>query len=567
MPNYNYARREFLKKLSGMVDLPVEPIHSDIPASQFPEMATITLNGDLTPYNGPWGFDQAAHLLRRTTFGVRKGDVDQLVALGSADAAVDFILDVPVDAPAPPINNYNNPDFTDPDVPSGQTWVNALPDFTGQAEGFRIESWRGWWLQHMVESEPHIREKMTLFWHNHFATQTSEVFIGRLAYQNNALLRSMALGNFKALVRAVTLDPMMLVYLNGYLNHKDAPDENYSRELQELFTVGKDTLDHYTEDDVVAAARVLTGWRINPSTADVFLDFTAHDTSNKQFSSFYNNTVITGSINGDAELDALLDMIFNTNEVAAYICRKIYRYFIYYKIDQTVEDDIIQPLAQVFRDNNYDIKPVLETLFKSEHFFDAMNTGCYIKNPIDLMAGVLRNFNQNIETSTLLDSFLMPLYLNYTANSMQMLPGDPPNVAGWSAYRQLPVYYRIWVTADTIRNRNIFSDTMTLYYYETPNDRLNVDSVAMAEQFDSPDDPNMLLDDILRLLLPQEISLAKKTLLKSILLSGQTNDFYWTLAWNNYVNNPGDQMAYETVRFRLALLHKYIMNLPEYQLA
>jgi uncharacterized protein (DUF1800 family) len=567
MPNYNYARREFLKKLSGMVDLPVEPIHSDIPASQFPEMATITLNGDLTPYNGPWGFDQAAHLLRRTTFGVRKGDVDQLVALGSADAAVDFILDVPVDAPAPPINNYNNPDFTDPDVPSGQTWVNALPDFTGQAEGYRIESWRGWWLQHMVESEPHIREKMTLFWHNHFATQTSEVFIGRLAYQNNALLRSMALGNFKALVRAVTLDPMMLVYLNGYLNHKDAPDENYSRELQELFTVGKDTLDHYTEDDVVAAARVLTGWRINPSTADVFLDFTAHDTSNKQFSSFYNNTVITGSINGDAELDALLDMIFNTNEVAAYICRKIYRYFIYYKIDQTVEDDIIQPLAQVFRDNNYDIKPVLETLFKSEHFFDAMNTGCYIKNPIDLMAGVLRNFNQNIETSTLLDSFLMPLYLNYTANSMQMLPGDPPNVAGWSAYRQLPVYYRIWVTADTIRNRNIFSDTMTLYYYETPNDRLSVDSVAMAEQFDSPDDPNMLLDDILRLLLPQEISLAKKTLLKSILLSGQTNDFYWTLAWNNYVNNPGDQMAYETVRFRLALLHKYIMNLPEYQLA
>lgn len=550
-----------------MVDLPVEPIHSDIPASQFPEMATITLNGDLTPYNGPWGFDQAAHLLRRTTFGVRKGDVDQLVALGSADAAVDFILDVPVDAPAPPINNYNNPDFTDPDVPSGQTWVNALPDFTGQAEGYRIESWRGWWLQHMVESEPHIREKMTLFWHNHFATQTSEVFIGRLAYQNNALLRSMALGNFKALVRAVTLDPMMLVYLNGYLNHKDAPDENYSRELQELFTVGKDTLDHYTEDDVVAAARVLTGWRINPSTADVFLDFTAHDTSNKQFSSFYNNTVITGSINGDAELDALLDMIFNTNEVAAYICRKIYRYFIYYKIDQTVEDDIIQPLAQVFRDNNYDIKPVLETLFKSEHFFDAMNTGCYIKNPIDLMAGVLRNFNQNIETSTLLDSFLMPLYLNYTANSMQMLPGDPPNVAGWSAYRQLPVYYRIWVTADTIRNRNIFSDTMTLYYYETPNDRLSVDSVAMAEQFDSPDDPNMLLDDILRLLLPQEISLAKKTLLKSILLSGQTNDFYWTLAWNNYVNNPGDQMAYETVRFRLALLHKYIMNLPEYQLA
>ena len=565
MPNQSYARRQFFEKFIGKRDLPLKPQHVEVPSEHYPKMAPLTLSGDLTPYNGPWGFDQAVHLLRRVTFGARKDYADQLVNLGSADAAVDAVLDLPQTQPDPPVNNYNSTDYTDPNVPPGQSWVTAAIDI--EAEPYRIESWRGWWLNKMIHDPANIREKMTLFWHNHFATESSIVTIGRLVYQNNALLRDNALGNFKELVRAVTLDPMMLVYLNGFLNHKDSPDENYSRELQELFTIGKDNPNHYTEDDVVAAARVLTGWRINPVNADVFLDLTAHDTGNKQFSPFYDNTVIQGSLDAGGELDALLDMIFAKNEVAEFLCRKIYRYFVYYHIDQTIEDNIIQPLAQIMRDNNYEMKPVMEALLKSEHFFDALYTGCYIKNPIDQIAGLLRNFNTEYTPSTLSDDFLMHLYLNYTANSMQMLPGDPPNVAGWAAYRQFPVYHRIWVSGDTIRNRNVYSDTMSLFYYETTNDQLNIDHVAFAEQFDTPADPNMLLDDTIRLLLPHDLTAAQKLLLKSILLSGQSSDFYWTLAWNNYTNNPGDQMAYETVRFRLALLHKYIMNLAEYQLA
>ena len=539
----------------------------DAPPANMPE-TTVTISGDLSPYTGPWAFEQAAHLLRRTTFGLKKAQVDQLVALGDAQTAVDFVLDVPTTPPAPPINNYNNADYTDPSVAPGDTWVNALPDFDTGGEGYRIESWRGWWLNHMIEGEANIQEKMTLFWHNHFATQTSQVFIGRLVYQYNQLLRADGLGNFKQLTRAITLNPMMLVYLNGFLNDKSAPDENYSRELQELFTIGKDSSNQYTEDDVAAAARVLTGWRINPSSGDVFLDIFAHDASNKTFSSFYNNTVIQGSIDGDAELNALLNMIFAKPEVALFICRKLYRYFVYYKIDQTVEDNIIIPLAQIFRDNNYDIKPVMETLLKSEHFFDAYNKGCFIKTPLDQMLGVLRNFNQTIVSSTLYDSWLMPLYLNYTANSMQMLPGDPPNVAGWAAFRLSPGYYRNWITADTIRNRNIFSDVMVYYAYETEGgDQWNVNAVDFAAQFDTPEDPNILLNDMIRLLLPVDLSTYKKFLLKSILLSGQASDSYWTNAWNAYLDNPGDQMAYETINQRLKLLVKYIMSLPEYQLA
>lgn len=566
MPVFSASRRAFFQKISRVVDLPQAAAANEA-AAEWPAGA-VTLSGDLTPYNGPWDFDRAAHLLRRATFGAKKSQVDQLLALGSAQAAVDFVLDLPANQPDPPVNNYNNPDFTDPVVPAGETWVNAYPDFSGGNEGYRIESWRGWWLNLMIDGDANIREKMTLFWHNHFATQTSEVFIGRLVYNYNRRLREGCLGNFKALTRTITLDQMMLVYLNGYLNDKSAPDENYARELQELFTIGKDTPTQYTEDDVVAAARVLTGWRINPFSLDVYLDINAHDTGNKQFSGFYNNTVIQGSINGDAELDALLDMIFEKEEVALFICRKLYRFFVYYVVDQTVEDTIIAPLAQIFRDNNYDIKPVVETLLKSEHFFDAYNKGCYIKNPLDLSVGVLRNFDLSIQAPTLLESWFMPLYLNYYTSSLQMLPGDPPNVAGWAAYRQAPMYYRNWITADTIRNRNIFSDALSLFQIETPGGyQLKIDHVDFITQFDHPEDPVQLVDDLVRLLLPMDLSAFKKYLLKSILLSGQASDYYWTNAWNAYLANPNDVMAYETVRVRLALLHKYLTSLPEYQLA
>ncbi len=522
--------------------------------------------GDLTPYNGPWTPELANHLLRRLTFGANKAQLDQIFAFGSADAAVDFMLTPPPSLPSPPLNNYNGPDFTDPNVPSGQTWVNTPLDFTGEAEGYRIESWRGWWLRQMILEPANIREKMTLFWHNHFALQASTVFVGRALYQHNQMLRADALGNFKTLVKDVTLDAAMLFYLNGYLNDKDAPDENYARELQELFTVGKDSPDQYTEDDVVAAARVLTGWRINFVDLTSFFDPTAHDTGDKQFSAFYNYTIVQGSTSGNNELDALLNMLFDKNQTAEYICRKLYRFFVYYVIDDAVETDVIQPLAQIMRDNNHEILPVLSTLFKSEHFFEAYNLGGYIKSPIDQVVGVMRNFNLDVPASTLYDEWLMLLYLNYLGNAMQMMPGEPPNVAGWPAWRQSPNYYRNWITADTIRNRNVYSDILSLYALQTDNDELAIDHIAFASQFDNPGDPNLLLDDMLRLMLPQPMSAIKKGLLKGILLSGQANDVYWTSAWITYQNNPTDQMAMETVRFRLSILHKYIMSLPEYQL-
>ncbi len=527
-------------------------------------MTTTTINGGLNPYAGPWNYEQAAHLLRRTTFGVKRADLQLLLSM-SMDEAVDHILNVPTTPPDPPINNYNNDDYTDPVVPPGEVWVDANYDQDG--EGYRIESFRGWWVNQMLTQEANIQEKMTLFWHNHFATEAGEVIYGKTNYQHNVKLRANALGNFKQLTKVVTLDPMMLYYLNGFLNTVSAPDENFARELQELFTIGKDNPDHYTEADIVAAARVLTGWRVNPLPNQTFFSAIDHDFNNKQFSSFYNNTVIQGGIDGEVELDALLDMIFAKNEVAEFICRKIYRWFIYYNIDETTEQNVIQPLAQIFRDNNYDIKPVLETLLKSEHFFDAVNAGCFIKTPVDIVIGTLRTFDLTVPGSTLWDDFVMKYYFLYLLGNMQMVPGSPPNVAGWQAFRQSPQYYRIWINGDTARNRNFYTDILTTYYLETDNDKLRIDPIVFVSGFDDPGNPVTLIDDLTKLLLPQPISATKKILLKSILLSGLPSDSYWTIAWFDYLNNPNDPMAFEVVNVRLTILMRYILSLPEYQLA
>jgi uncharacterized protein (DUF1800 family) len=519
--------------------------------------------GTLAPYTGSWTKAQATHLLKRTGFGVTQRELNSFLTL-NVQSAVDKLLKAPLILPSPPVNDYNGPDYTDPAVPSGTTWVNA-PDLN-PAEGLRIQSWRGWWYQLMMDQESSALEKMTLFWHNHFSTQTEIVFSGKMSYKMNQLLRQHAFGNFKQLVKKVTIEPMMLVFLNGFLNSKDDPDENFARELQELFTVGKDNPNHYTEADVLAAARVLTGWKIDWVAGTVYADVSEHDTADKQFSAFYGNKNIKGGTNLEAELDALIDMIFAKNEVSEYICRKLYRWFVYYKIDATVEQNIIKPLALIFRQNNYEVKPVLSALLKSQHFFETAQTGCSIKTPLDIVIGTMRSCNVKIPGTTLFDNFTFKTYLSYYLYEMRMLPGDPPGVAGWQAYRQIPLYYRIWINGDTIRIRNLFTDIMSAYRFETDNDQLKINLPVFVSQFPDVSNPVALVERITTLFLSKDLTPAKKFVLKSILLSGLPDDSYWTAAWADYVAAPTDPMALEVVNSRLVTLHVYLMQLPEFQL-
>jgi uncharacterized protein (DUF1800 family) len=522
----------------------------------------------LATYNGIWLTQQTKHLLNRTMFGAKAADIAYFSAKGLI-ASVDELLNLPVSTIPPPLNDYNSSTFTDPNVAAGKTWINDVSS-DGTINSYRRSTYKKWLLSVWVGQERNIREKLTVFWSNHFSTEADTVVYGSMLYNHHQILRNNCVGNFKQMVRAVTTDPGMLRYLNGYLSTKTAPDENYGRELQELFTVGKEGGAKYSEDDVKNAAKVLTGWKIDANFVSVF-DSTRHDATNKTFSAFYNNTTITGktAANGALETDELLTMIFQKTEVAKFICRKIYRYFVYYAIDDVIETNIITPLANAFIANNFEIKPVLKLLLCSEHFYDALYIGCQIKSPTDHVIAFLRQFEITFPDAVTDYADAYYLYNNMVSQliSMGQNPVDPPNVSGWPAYYQSPEFNELWINADTLPKRNKFTDLMLETGYTKNGKKTIVDTIQFAKKVcTTPSDPNILIDSLFSFLVSTDVSASLKSSLKTqILLTGQATDYYWTEAWNTYIANP-TTINFNIVNTRLKTLLKYIMNLPDYQL-
>jgi uncharacterized protein (DUF1800 family) len=535
----------------------------------------------LTPYTGVWTIDEVKHLLRRTMFGATRDDVNYFLTLTS-NTAVAEILELinhpPYVEPPLPLNNYNAT-VNDPNCAFGAPWPGTADTVTGiSTYNSRKKSLKSWWVSQMLNQARSIREKMVLFWTNHFVIELDTVQVSTYVYKYNALIRQHALSNFKTLTKEITINSAMLKYLNGDKNTKTAPNENYARELQELFTVGKDAngLPPYTEDDVRAAARVLTGWRndlIGPNSANGFnsyFDPNRHDITDKQFSAFYSNQVITGlsGAAGAGETDALMDMIFSKDEVALHICRKLYNWFVYYDIDATVETDVIVPLANIFRTNNYDIIPVLSVLLNSEHFFDVLNRGCLIKSPLDLAVGMSRDFGIVFPDATdLATQYAQWDRIRSQASILQQDIGDPPNVAGWQAYYQTPLFHELWINSDTLPKRNSFTDRMATTGYTVSGQKIFIDVVAYTETLTNPSDPVVLIEEVLAMHYSIDTGTNLRNYLLSILLSGQTSNSYWTTAWDDYISAPGNTTYYNIVKTRLQNFYKYILDLSEYQLS
>jgi len=527
----------------------------------------------LQPYTGSFGAPELRHLLRRTLFGATKADMAHFSGK-SVTQVVNELLNPTAPLPAPPVKEYVVSATTlvpDNNIAAGTTWVGDINN-DGNIAGYRRASFKKWWVGNLINQDRSIREKMTLFWHNHFATETNDISNAQYVYKHHHLMRTSALGNFKTLTKNMTLDPGMLVYLNGQYNTLTAPDENYAREIQELFCCGKGPDSLYTEEDVKAAAKVLTGWRNNATTMSAYFTASRHDATNKTFSSFYNNTVITGrntAAAGDQELDDLLNMIFANQEVAKYMCRRLYRWFVYYDIDDTVEQNVITPLANVFRLSNYEILPVLDMLLKSEHFFDVLSRGCVIKSPTELVIGFCRESEIVFQPDT--DYIANYGFYNYMVswlNNMQQNIGDPPDVSGWKAYYQEPQFNEVWINSDTLPKRNQFTDTMLVSGYTFNSKKIQLDPLAYAKTFSNPGDPNVFIAELTERLLGLDISAASKAQLKKdILLSGQSLDIYWTQAWDLYISTPTNAANTTSVRTKIRDLVKYLMNLAEYQLA
>jgi uncharacterized protein (DUF1800 family) len=537
----------------------------------------------LTPYSGSWTISEVKHLLKRTMFGSPKADINYFLSMGmndSVDTLLELINHPAYTQPLPPLNNYNNL-VVDPECLAGDPWPGTPDTNNGTVYTYtsRMKSLKSWWISQMLNQPRSLREKMVLFWCNHFVVEFDTVQVGTYIYKYNQLIRDNALGNFKTLTREMTINSAMLRYLNGDKNSASAPNENYGRELQELFTVGKDTNGNpqYTEDDVKEAAKVLSGWRndVNSSgiSANGFNSYflpNKHDITNKVFSSWYNGTTIQGQTgtNGANEIDDLLNMIFLRSEVAENICRKLYRWFLYYEIDANAETNVILPLATILRNNNYDIVPVLSTLFKSEHFFDVMSRGCMIKSPIDFSVGMCREFNLVFPDNTdITAQYAAWDRIRQTGSNLQFNIGDPPNVAGLTAYYQEPSYHELWINSDTLPKRNQFTDRMMSNGYTNYGQTIEIDSVAFTMNMSNPSDPVLLIGEVLSSFFAIDSTSGIEAFLLSILLSGQSTNNYWSDAWDDYFNDQTNTMYYNIVKTRLDSFYKYIMDLSEYQLS
>ena len=527
------------------------------------------VNSGLEPYSGPWAYEQAAHLLRRSMFAPTYTQIK--AAAGQGLEATLELLFSELPQPEPPLNYYYQ---DDPNVPVGATWIDAPYSASANFAPYRNQSLRAWAMLQLFQEGVSVREKLTLFWHNHFAV--SNINDAKFMYRHIALLRSNAWGNFRELVKAVTIDPAMLRFLNGNQNTGNAPNENYARELLELFTIGKGPLagpgdyTNYTEEDISAMARVLTGWRdigfntINPDleVSSVFLS-NRHDNGSKQLSHRFDDIIINNM--GQDEYAHLIDIIFQKAEVARFICRKLYRWFIYYHIDDNAEQNVIGQMAQVLIDNDFEIRPALMALLRSEHFFDMLNVGPMIKNPLDFIVSSVKTFEVPLPPE--LPRLYNTMQRFFSSSILQQMEYfNPPSVAGWKAFYQEPLYYRTWINATTLPIRMLITDAMAGPGFVVNGFRVQIDPLSFVATLENPFDPNAVVEEFSRILFPQPITDGQKAVLKDILIPGLP-DYEWTVEYSDYLASPDNAALAEAVASKLRQLLQAMLSMPEFYLS
>ncbi len=526
----------------------------------------ITLS--MNPYAGPWTKSQAAHLLRRTLFGASHQQIRDAVTNGM-NATVSSLLTIPV------IGDPLSYDPAETIVPFGSTWINAVypSDVTAaqNTENARIKSLGAWVMGRLNSTQLSIAEKMCLFWQNHFAA--TAVSDSRATYNYHMIIRNHALGNFKQMVKDITIDPAMLLFLNGATNTLYSPNENYARELLELYTIGKGPqigpgdYTHYTEQDVSAGAKILTGYLVNGLRSDTLTspvaNFTPilHDTSTKQLSAHFGS--VTVSNNGANEYSDYIDIIFNQPQVATYICKKLYRYFVNYDLTADVLTNVIPVMANTLITNSYNILPVMDQLLKSEHFYDASLRGSVIRGPLEMIFGMF-NACETQPTFDLATNSDMYLNMYWLAETMGQAYATPPSVAGWTAYYQAPAFSKLWVNSTHIKTRFDVANFITIYTGIPVNGNfLKLNALTLVDGLSVPSDPVQVIDDLVDVFFPKSTSAANKLTLKFILTNGQP-DFEWTLQYNDYLANPGNTTYSTPVRQRIEQVIARMFQMPEF---
>lgn len=347
------------------------------------------------------GFDEARHLLNRTSFAAQTAEIEDYAKLTRAEGVDRLLAETRRQAayPAPAwtakYERVYRPDMTQEE--------RMKANRREQVErGLEL---RTWWVAEMLSTPTPLTEKMTLFWHNHLATSQQKVRVASLMYRQNVMLRRYATGNFAAMLREVSKDPAMLIYLDGAQNRKGAPNENFAREVMELFTLGEG---HYSEQDIKEVARAFTGWSIDPEAGEFRFRRAVHDDGNK--------TILgaSGRFNGDDVVTILLQQ----PATSEFIVGKLWREFVSPEPDAAT----IRQLAATWRAANYEIKPLLRAMFLADAFWAQDNRGALVKSPVDLVIGSLRQFRFSVE-----DPAPFAIILRQLGQDLF----GPPNVKGW----------------------------------------------------------------------------------------------------------------------------------------
>lgn len=524
-----------------------------------------SMNTTLAPYTGEWGIAQAGHLLRRTMFGPNPRQIKQSVEEGLSVTIGQLFADRPL--PEPPIYyDYEG----DPNVSLGETWINSrIPNPAPMGIfGARRRSLIGWQLGLMMLEGVSIREKMVLFWHNHFAIAEGNMQRG---YYYLNTLRTHALGNFRTLVEEITIDPAMLLYLNGHQNSRQAPNENYARELLELFTIGRGEAvgpgdyTNYTEDDVVQMARALTGWRA------VYLDTgvpssryiaNRHDTEDKQLSHRFDNVVISNA--GADEYKVVIDHILQKSETARYLARQLHIWFIGANIDPVIEANIIEPMAQIILEDEYEVQRALETLLSSTYFFDADKQGCMVSHPLDFMFRIINTMGMDQEGAELFSYYRFWNQLRRRSESLDMLILGLPSVAGWKAFYQAPNFYELWINSVSLTTRQEVGNVL-LNGINQGGVRWEPDLLDFVSEMENNLDPNSMLEQLALYLFAYPIAENQRDFLKEILIPGLP-DFEWTIEYSDYLQNPDDPDLRNAVLSRLEAVFNTLLKMPEFHL-
>ena len=376
-----------------------------------------------TVHAAPMGADEARHLLIRTGFAAAPQDIQSYSRLTRSQAVEQLLASVrtePITKPAPVLDEW---------TPRSQ--IRAAPEQERRAWLLRTirqgQDLRAWWLGEMLATPSPFTERMTLFWHNHFVSSLQKVRPTRLMYRQNLLLREHALGDFGELLHAVSRDPAMIVYLDSASNRKGHPNENFAREVMELFTLGEG---NYSEQDIKEAARAFTGWGIDPETGAFLFRRKQHDEGVK--------TVLGRS--GPFDGGDVLEILLAEPQTARLIVRKLWQEF----ISPTPDVREIARIADEFRRSRYEIRSAMRLILTTDAFYAAENRASLIKSPIDLIVGTLRQFQIEVP-----DPFAFVVISRQLGQDLMA----PPNVKGWPGGDA-------WINASTLLARKQFLERL-----------------------------------------------------------------------------------------------------------